>query len=111
MQGSRTTVTGADGTYRMPAIPPGTYKLTFELAGFGTVVREGVIVGLGFTATINSDMKVASLQETVTVSGQSPVVDVTSTTSATTFAEEKLGRAAERARLLDDSRGRARRSS
>ncbi len=86
----RTTVTGADGTYRIPAVPPGTYKLTFELAGFGTVVREGVIVGLGFTATINADMKVASLQETVTVSGQSPVVDVTSTTSATTFGEEKL---------------------
>src|SRR4029434_6221781 len=52
MQGSRTAVTGGDGTYRMPAIPPGTYKLTFEIAGFGTVVREGVIVGLGFTATI-----------------------------------------------------------
>jgi hypothetical protein len=90
MQGTRTTVTGADGSYRVPAVPPGTYKLTFELGGFGTIVREGVIVGLGFTATINADMKVASLQETVTVSGQSPVVDVTSTTSATTFAEEKL---------------------
>ncbi len=90
MQGSRTTVTGEDGSFRIPAVPPGTYKLTFELNGFGTVVREGVIVGLGFTATINVDMKVASLQETVTVSGQSPVVDVTSTTSATTFAEEKL---------------------
>jgi hypothetical protein len=90
MQGSRTTVTGDDGSYRIPAVPPGTYKLTFELGGFGTVVREGVIVGLGFTATINVDLKVASLEETVTVSGQSPVVDVTSTTSATTFAEEKL---------------------
>jgi hypothetical protein len=90
MQGTRTTVTGADGSYRVPAVPPGTYKLTFELAGFGTVVRDGIIVGLGFTATINADMKVASLQETVTVSGQSPVVDVTSTTSATTFGEEKL---------------------
>ena len=90
MQGSRTAVTGEDGSYRMPAIPPGTYKLTFELSGFGTVIREGVIVGLGFTATINAELKVASLQETVTVSGQSPVVDVTSTTSATTFAEEKL---------------------
>jgi hypothetical protein len=90
LQGTRTAVTGADGSYRIPAVPPGTYKLTFELGGFGTIVREGVIVGLGFTATINADMKVASLQETVTVSGQSPVVDVTSTTSATTFGEEKL---------------------
>ncbi|MGH9385617.1 MAG: TonB-dependent receptor domain-containing protein [Vicinamibacterales bacterium] len=90
MQGSRTTVSGSDGTYRIPAVPPGTYKLTFELSGFGTVVREGVIVGLGFTATINADMKVASLQETVTVTGESPVVDVTSTTSATSFSEERL---------------------
>jgi hypothetical protein len=90
MQGSRTTVTGEDGSFRIPAVPPGTYKLTFELNGFGTVVREGVIVGLGFTATINAELKVASLQETVTVTGQSPVVDVTSTTSATTFAEERL---------------------
>ena len=47
-------------------------------------------VGLGFTATLNADMKVASLQETVTVTGASPVVDVTSTTSATSFGEERL---------------------
>ena len=57
MQGRRTTVTGEDGTYRLPAIPPGTYKVTYELSGFGTVVREGVIVGLGFTATINVDIE------------------------------------------------------
>jgi outer membrane receptor protein involved in Fe transport len=90
MQGSRTTITGSDGSYRIPAVPPGTYKVTYELAGFGTVAREGVIVGLGFTATINSSMKVASLQETVTVTGASPVVDVTSTTSATSFGQERL---------------------
>jgi hypothetical protein len=60
------------------------------LTGFGTVVREGVRVGLGFTATVNTEMKVASLQETVTVSGESPVVDVTATTTATSFGEEKL---------------------
>jgi hypothetical protein len=90
MQGTRTTVSGGDGTYRFPAIPPGDYTVTYELAGFGTVVREGVRVGLGFTATLNSAMKVASLQETVTVTGESPVVDVTSTTSATSFGEERL---------------------
>lgn len=90
MQGTRSTVSGADGSYRFPAIAPGEYKVTYELAGFSTVVREGVRVGLGFTATLNTDMKVAALQETVTVTGESPVVDVTSTTSATSFGEERL---------------------
>ena len=90
MQGSRADVTTTEGSFRFPAVPPGDYKLTFELAGFGTVVREGVRVGLGFTATINTELKVASLQETVTVTGASPVVDVTSTTTATSFSQEKL---------------------
>jgi hypothetical protein len=90
MQGTRSDVTNENGEYRFPAVPPGDYKITFELAGFGTVVREGVRVGLGFTATINTDMKVASLQETVTVTGASPVVDVTSTTTAASFGEQRL---------------------
>lgn len=90
MQGTRSAVTGEDGTYRFPGVPPGDYRMTYELSGFSTVVREGVRVGLGFTATINIDMKVASLQETVTVSGESPVVDITSTTAATSFDEERL---------------------
>jgi Carboxypeptidase regulatory-like domain/TonB dependent receptor-like, beta-barrel len=90
MQGTRTIVSGPDGSFRFPAIPPGTYKVTYELTGFATVVREGAIVGLGFTATLNAEMKVASLQETVVVTGASPVVDVTSTTSATSFSEMRL---------------------
>jgi hypothetical protein len=90
MQGTRTAVTDTGGDYRFPAIPPGEYRLTYELTGFGTVVREGVRVGLGFTATVNTDMKVASLQETVTVTGESPVVDVTATTTATSFGEARL---------------------
>src|SRR5678815_1826128 len=76
MQGVRTAVTDQDGIYRFPAIPPGEYKITYELAGFSTVVREGIRVGLGFTAAVNVELKIASLTESVTVSGQSPVVDV-----------------------------------
>ena len=90
MQGTRTDVTDDGGDYRFPAVPPGTYRLTYELTGFGTVVREGVQVGLGFTATVNTEMRVASLQETVTVTGESPVVDVTNTTTATNFGQERL---------------------
>ncbi len=90
MQGTRTDVTNEAGEYRFPAVPPGTYKLVYELVGFGTVNREGVNVGLGFTATVNIELAVASLQETVTVSGESPVVDVTATTTSTNFGQERL---------------------
>ena len=90
MQGIRTDVTNEAGEYRFPAVPPGTYKLVYELGGFGTVNREGINVGLGFTATVNIELAVASLQETVTVSGESPVVDVSTTTTASNFGEERL---------------------
>src|SRR3990172_10354096 len=79
MQGVRTAVTSDDGAYRFPAVPPGEYKITYELAGFSTVIRDAVRVGLGFTATLNIELKVASLTESITVTGASPVVDVSST--------------------------------
>ncbi|MGE0816051.1 MAG: TonB-dependent receptor [Vicinamibacterales bacterium] len=90
MQGVRTDVTNEAGEYRFPAVPPGTYKLVFELAGFGTVNREGLNVGLGFTATVNIELGVASLQETVTVSGSSPVVDVSTTATTSNYTSERL---------------------
>ena len=90
MQGVRTASTGDDGSYRFPAVPPGVYKITYELSGFGTIVREDVRVTLGFTATINAEMQLASLQETVTVSGESPVVDVSSTATSTNYDVAKL---------------------
>lgn len=90
MQGTRSDVTDNEGSYRFPAVPPGEYRITYELTGFGTVVREGVRVGLGFTATVNVDMRVAALQETVTVTGESPVVDVSATTTAASFGEARL---------------------
>ncbi|MGH9144417.1 MAG: carboxypeptidase-like regulatory domain-containing protein, partial [Vicinamibacterales bacterium] len=90
MQGTRTAVTNEEGFYRFPAIPPGEYKITYELAGFATVVREGIRVGLGFTAAINVELKIASLAESVTVSGQSPVVDVATTKTSTNFDAQQL---------------------
>ena len=90
MQGTRTAVTNEEGTYRFPAIPPGEYKITYELAGFSTVVREGIRVGLGFTAAVNVELKIASLTESVTVSGQSPVVDVATTKTSTNFDSQQL---------------------
>ena len=78
MMGTQTQVTNENGSYRFPAVPPGTYELTFELAGFSTVKRTATI-SLGFTATVNADMAVATLQETVTVSGAAPVIDTSAT--------------------------------
>jgi hypothetical protein len=90
MQGQNVVFTDAEGGYRIPAIPPGTYRIVFELPGFTTFVREGVEVGLGFTAEIPAELRVATLEETVTVTGESPVVDVASTKTATNFDAAKL---------------------
>src|SRR5687768_3578878 len=65
--GVRTEVTDADGNYRFSAVTPGDYVVAFELPGFSTVRNEGIRVSLGFTATVNAQLKVASLQESVTV--------------------------------------------
>src|SRR5919109_1952433 len=90
MQGTQTTVTNEEGNYRFPGIPPGTYRVQYELPGFATVVREGIRVTLGFTATLNVTMQVSSLAETVTVTGESPVVDVTSTKTSTNYDYREL---------------------
>src|SRR5689334_10051892 len=63
MQSSWIDTTREDGVYRFSAVPPGDYKITYELTGFDTVVREGLRVGLGFTATVNAEMRVAKLNE------------------------------------------------
>ncbi|MCC7177186.1 MAG: TonB-dependent receptor [Acidobacteria bacterium] len=88
--GEQTTVTSETGNYRFPAVPPGTYTLTYELAGFNTLRREGVQITLGFTANLNVELSLATLQETVTVSGASPVIDTTSTRVQQNFKLEQL---------------------
>jgi hypothetical protein len=90
MMGVQTAVTNAEGQYRFPAVPPGTYTLAFELAGFNTRKNEGVEIRLGFTATINVELPVASLQETVTVTGESPVIDTSTTRVQQNFKLEQL---------------------
>jgi hypothetical protein len=79
MIGMQTQVTNENGSFRFPAVPPGVYELTFELAGFRTVKRDGVEVSLGFTANVNAELALATLQETVTVTGDSPVIDTSAT--------------------------------
>lgn len=90
LMGAQTAVTNEQGNYRFPAVPPGQYALTYELSGFGTIKRDGIVVNLGFAATVNVQLQVASLQETVTVSGASPVVDVTNTNASFNLTQDML---------------------
>ena len=83
-------VTGADGSFRFLALPPGVYEIGFELAGFQNVKREGVRVVINQTLTVDQQLNVATLQETVTVTGASPIVDTSTTTLGTNFTKELL---------------------
>jgi len=72
----RTSVTDDQGQYKIVDLLPGVYTVTFTMTGFSTVKREGIELTSNFTANIGAEMRVGQLEETVTVSGQSPVVDV-----------------------------------
>jgi hypothetical protein len=90
VMGARTATTDVDGSYRFPALTPGTYNLVFELSGFQTLNREGVIVITGQTFTINVNLEIATVAETITVTGESPVVDVKTTGVVSTFGQTQL---------------------
>src|SRR5262245_45371485 len=66
---TRTVTTDSQGRYLVEALPAGPYKVTFTIAGFRTVVREGIQLSTGFTATVNAELAVGSVEETVTVAG------------------------------------------
>ena len=74
----RSVVTDDTGQYRIVDLRPGTYSVTFTLPGFSTVKREGIEITGTFVATVNADLKVGALEETITVTGETPVVDVQS---------------------------------
>src|SRR4051812_43326547 len=76
---SRTVLTNSAGQYAVENLRPGTYTVTFTLSGFTTTKRENIELAGSFVATINGELKVGGVAETVTVSGEAPVVDVTST--------------------------------
>jgi hypothetical protein len=90
IEGTRSTVTDGQGRYQIADLRPGTYRISFGLTGFRTVVREGIELTAGFTATINIQMAVGAVEETITVAGASPVVDVQSVTTQTVMSREVL---------------------
>src|SRR5262245_52434054 len=83
-------VSGTEGDYRFVALPPGVYDITFELSGFQNVKREGIRVVINQTLTVDQQLQVATLQETVTVTGASPIVDTSTNTMGTNFTRELL---------------------
>jgi len=87
---TRTAVTDSTGQYRIVDLRPGTYAVTFTLPGFTTVKREGIELTGSFVATVNAEMRVGGVQETITVTGETPVVDVQSVRRQTTLSNDIL---------------------
>src|SRR5262247_1916207 len=87
---TRSSVTDGSGLYKIEALRPGTYSVTFTLPGFNTVKRDGVELTSDFTATINTEMKVGAVEETITVSAESPVVDVQNITTRTVMTRDVM---------------------
>jgi hypothetical protein len=77
---TRSVVTDGTGQYKIIDLRPGSYTVIFTLPGFSTVKREGLELSGSFTATVNADLKVGAVEETITVSGETPIVDIQSTT-------------------------------
>lgn len=90
IEGTRSTISGTNGTFQITDLRPGDYVVTFTLPGFRTVRREGIRLGASFTATVNVDLSVGQLEETVTVSGASPIVDVRNSVSQSVMSREVL---------------------
>jgi hypothetical protein len=86
----RTAVTDAQGEYKIIDLRPGTYSVSFTLPGFATVKREGIELTAAFSASVNAEMRVGTLEETVTVSTQSPIVDVQNVVQARSFTAEAI---------------------
>src|SRR5262249_39670250 len=87
---TRATVTDAQGQYQIIELRPGTYTVTSSLQGFATLTKAGVELTSNFTATVNAELKVGDIAETVTVSGASPLVDVTKVTQQKVITSEEL---------------------
>jgi hypothetical protein len=87
---TRSSVSDGSGQYKIDQLRPGTYSISFTLPGFNTVKRDGIELTSDFTATIAAEMKVGAVEETITVSAESPVVDVQNITARTVMTREVL---------------------
>lgn len=90
LMGIQQVVASEQGIYRFPAVPPGIYRLEFRLPGFATLIRDRIVVTIGFTAVVNVELVLSSLEETVNVNGESPVVDPVATRVQNNFDHRQL---------------------
>src|SRR5262245_9407351 len=84
----RSVATDGQGRYRIVDLRPGTYKVTFALPGFTTLVRDSIQLPTDFTATVDASLKVGAVQETVTVSGQASTVDIQQATKTEVMSQQ-----------------------
>ena len=87
---TRSVVSDDIGRYQITDLRPGTYEVTFTLPGFSVVRRSGIVLTTGFTANINADLKVGNVEETITVTGDTPVVDVQNVKQSAVMSREIL---------------------
>ena len=90
IQGQRTAESEANGSYRFLYLPPGEYRVTYQKSKFKKIVYEGAKVEVGKTLTMNVTMQIADIEETVVVTGSSPIVDVRNATVGTNFGDAML---------------------
>src|SRR5712692_4484274 len=87
---TRVAVTDSTGEYRLPSLPPGRYAVATELSGFSTETRPDIVLIIDQTAIINFGLKPAALSETITVTGESPIVDVTRSDVSTSVSSQQI---------------------
>jgi len=102
LQGTRTVITGEDGSFRLSLLPIGTYDLTYELQGFATRVEKGYFVRLGMTLSIQVAMTLAMVEEEITVVAESPLIDKTQTDTSYRMSAEDLARAPIQGRTIQE---------
>lgn len=88
--GPQVVTTSADGGYRFPALPPGLYSITFELAGFQTIVHDQIRVVLGSTVEQNTSLRLSQVTEQMVISGETPLVDPTKPGFSTNYTQEYI---------------------
>ena len=104
--GSRLAVSDGQGRYAIIDLEPGPYSVTFRLPGFSTVVREGIDLPANFTATVDVELEVGALEETITVSGASPIVDVQQAQAHGGARPQRTGLDCDRPQHVDASHAR-----